>query len=427
MQVKIERPGKTEASLIIIASADELSAVKKVVLASLGQNTKVPGFRPGKVPSDVLEKHLDQNQLQSRFLDEALQQLYFQALDTKKLRVVDNPKITIIKFVPYSTLEFKADVSIVDVIKIADYKKIKLAKPEVKVTAADVADVLKSLQSRLADKKDVDRPAKIGDQVWIDFKGVDAKGNDVKGAEGKDYPLALGSNTFIPGFEDNLKGLKAGQDKTFTLTFPKDYGVKALANRKVTFTVNVIKVQEVTLPKLDDDFAPKAGPFKTLSELKEDIKKQLLHERRHQIDRNYESELIAKISENSQLNVPEILINDQMERLLNDLKQNTAYRGQTYQEFLNSEGKTEEEYKEQVIKPRAHANTKASLVLAEIAEMEGLQVQSEEVSARLEMIKGQYKDELMRAELDKPEARRDIAARLLTEKTVDKLVKYASN
>lgn len=426
MQVKIERPGKTEASLVIAATTEELAAVKKIIVDSFGQTTKVPGFRPGKVPADVLEKHIDPNLLQSRFLDEALQQLYFKALDSNKLRVVDNPKISIIKFVPFSTLEFKADVSVVDVVKIADYKKIKLTMPEVKVTADDVNDVLKSLQTRLADKKDVERAAKTGDQAWIDFKGVDEKGKEVKGAEGKDYPLQLGSNTFIPGFEDNLVGQKTGDEKTFTLTFPKNYGVKALANRKVTFTVNIIKVQEVQLAKLDDNFAKKTGPFSTMAELKEDIKKQLSHERRHEIQRNYESELITEIAEKSEVNIPEILINDQMERLLSEVKQNLTYRGQTYQEMLDSEGLSEEEYKNQVIKPRAEANTKASLVLAEISELEGIHVQPEEISVRLELIKQQYKDDAMRSELDKPEARRDVAARLLTEKTVEKLVKYAS-
>src|SRR5690606_2381802 len=143
-----------------------------------------------------------------------------------------------------------------------------------------VEEVLDRLAVRDADKAEVQRAAKDGDEVWIDFKGVDAKTKEpVAGADGKDYPLALGSNTFIPGFEPELIGLKAGDEKTFPITFPKDYGVKALQSKKVEFTVTVKKVTEIQKPKLDDTFAAKVGPFKSIDDLKTDIKKQLTAER----------------------------------------------------------------------------------------------------------------------------------------------------
>lgn len=427
MQVKKTNPSKTEVVLTVIADEKELAPIKTHVLTHFQKSVKVPGFRAGKIPAEILEKNIEPSALQSQFLEEAIEQLYVAAAQDNKLRPVDRPQIEIKKFVPFTTLEFEAKVSVIGEITLPDYTKIKLAKPEVKVAEKEIKEVLTNLQTRLAEKKDVNRAAKDGDQVWIDFTGVDAKTKDtIKGADGKDYPLVIGSNTFIPGFEPELVGLESGAEKTFTVTFPKDYGAKEMAGRKVTFTVNVTKVQEVITPKLDDAFAAKAGPFKTMAELKKDITAQLSKEQQNQADRDYESELVKKISDKSKVDVPEVLVNDNIERLMRDLKQNLVYRGQTIQEFLDAEGKTEEAYRKEVVKPQAAERVKASLVLAEIAEKEKLDVTPEELEIRMQILKSQYQDPQMQEELAKPEARRDIASRLLTEKTLQKLVGYAT-
>lgn len=427
MQVKKTNPSPTQTTLNVVADEKELAPIKAHVLTHFQGKVKVPGFRAGKVPAELLEKHVEPGALQSEFLEEAIEQLYVAAANDHKLRPVDRPQISVKKFVPFTTLEFEASVEVLGEVQLPDYTKIKKSKPDSKVIEADVKGVVASLQERLSEKKDVDRAAKDSDQVFIDFKGVDAKTKEaISGADGKDYPLTIGSNTFIPGFEPELIGLKADEEKTFTITFPKDYGVNMLQGRKVEFTVRVTKVQEVTLPKVDDAFAAKAGPFKTMAELKTDIKKQLREEKKQQIDRDFESELVKEISDKSKVTIPEVLINDQVARLWTDLQQNVMYRGQTIQEFLESEGKTEETYREDILKPQAADRVKASLVLAEIAEKEKLDVTPEELEIRMQILKGQYQDAQMQVELEKPEARRDIAARLLTEKTVNKLVAYAT-
>lgn len=425
MQVKVTHPDSTKAVITVIATEAELRAIKEQVIGGFQVSVKVPGFRDGKVPLTVLEKHIDANQLQTEFLEQALQQLYSQAVLSKKLRPVDRPNITLKKFVPFTALEFEATVDIVGDFKMADYKTIRVAKKPVAISDGEIAEVIKSLQERFAEKKDTSRAARNGDQIWIDFKGTDANDKPVKGAEGKNYPLVLGSKKFIPGFEENLLGLKANDDKTFTLKFPADYGVSALANKKVTFTVNVTKVQEVLSPKADDLFAAKIGPFKTVAELKEDIKKQLTIERQQEAEREYESEIITAISAKSSMQIPKALIDDQMERLEQDERQNLTYRGQTWEEHLTEEGVSAEEHKEKK-RPEAEARLKASLVLAEVAEAEELHVMPEELEIRMQALKSQYKDPQMQAELDKPESRRDIAGRLLTEKTLQRLKEYAS-
>lgn len=427
MQVKKTNSSPTQVVLTVIADDKELAPIKAHTLTHFQGKVKVAGFREGKIPAEVLEKNVDPATLQSEFLQEAIEQLYVAAANDEKLRPVERPEINVKKFVPYTTLEFEATVSVIAPAILPDYKKIKLDKPTVKVTDADVKDVVESLRTRLADKKDVARAAKDGDEVYLDFKGVDAKTKDpISGADGKDYPLVIGSNTFIPGFEPELIGMKAGEEKTFTVTFPKDYGVAMLQSRKVEFTVNVTKIQEITLPKTDDAFAAKAGPFKTMADLKKDIKTQLTLEKQNQSDRDFESELVKTITDKSKVDVPEVLISDQVARLWTDLQQNIMYRGQTAQEFLEGEGKTEEEYRNDILKPQAKDRVKASLVLADIAEQEELDVTPEELEIRMQLLKGQYQDAQMQSELEKPESRRDIAARLLTEKTVQKLVKYAT-
>ncbi len=426
MQVSKTKSSESEVTFTVIPNQKELSDLKEHVLGHFHDRVKVPGFRAGKVPLNVLEKHIDSNQLQSEFLQDAIEQMYPQAIMELNVRPLSQPQISVKKFVPFNELEFEATVAVLGEVKLHDYKKIKRTLPKAQITTKDINDVLNSLRTRIAEKKDVSRPAKKGDQVWIDFEGRDSKGNPIKGADGKDYPLLLGSNTFIPGFEDNLIGLSGGQEKTFTLTFPKDYGIKAIAGKKVTFKAAVTKVQEVVEPELNDEFAAKAGPFKTLKDLKSDIKKQLEHEQNHKIRQDFESELIREISAKSQLNIPEIMVSDQAEKMLQEVKQNLAYRGQTFQEMLEIEGKTEEEYVSDSLKPQAEERVRASLVLSEIAELEKIEVTPEELEVRMQLLKGQYQDPQMQAELDKPEARQEIASRLITEKTLQKLTSYAA-
>ncbi len=425
MQTKVTYPSPTEAVLTILATEAELQTIKNSTLDHFQDRVKVPGFRAGKIPHAVLEKNIEPNALNAEVLEHALEELYPQAVRAEKLRPVDRPKIELSKFVPFSTLEFKATVPVIGKVTLPDYKKIKLTRPTVKLTPADVTEVLESLQKQLATYKDVDRAAKTGDRAYIDFKGVDTAGKPINGADGNDYPLDLGSNAFIPGFEDNVVGMKPTSEKTFTLTFPKDYGVAALANKKVTFTVTVTKIQESIRPKLDDEFATKVGPFKTVAELKADIKKQVTLERQQQADREYESDIVRAISQKASVDIPLPLVDEQIERMEQSERQNLVYRGQTWEEHLKEEGVSEAEHRDQK-RPEAEERVKASLVLAEIADAEGLDVTNEELEARLGQYKAQYKDAQMQTELDKPEARQDIASRILTEKTVAKLVSYTT-
>lgn len=425
MQVSLEQINPTRIKLTVSADATEIEPVKDATVARLSKNVKVQGFRSGKAPKHLVEKQLDESALQNEVLEQLINALYVDAVNQKKLRPVAQPSISITKFVPYTTLEFTAESDAVGEIKLADYKKIKLAATKAEVTAKDVTEVLENLRQRGAVKEEVKRAAKDGDEVVIDFAGTDAKTKEaIAGAEGKDYPLVLGSKSFIPGFEEELIGLKVGQDKTFDIVFPADYGAKALQSKKVTFKVTVHKVQELKKPELNDEFAASIGPFKTVDELKADIKKQLKVEREQDAQRKYDNDLLQKIAEKSEVAVPDSLVLEEMNRMEEEEKQNVVYRGQTWQEHLDEEGLNAEQHLEKQ-RPNAELRVKSGLILGEVAEAEGITVTPEEHEIRMQLLKGQYQDSQMQAELDKPENRRDIMSRMLTEKTLDKLRAYA--
>jgi trigger factor len=425
MQVARNSKSATQTNLTIRALGEDLEPIKIHVLSHFRKNVKVPGFRAGKAPAALVEKHVDQKLLLDEFMEHAINELYRQAVNQERLRPVSQPQVTLKKFVPFTELEFEADLETIGEVKLANYKTIKVAKKPVSVTAKEVNAVIGDLQKRMAERVEVKRAAKDGDEVVIDFSGSDEEGKPVNGAEGKDYPLVLGSKTFIPGFEEHVVGMKAGEDKEFEVTFPKDYGVAALQSKKITFNVSAKKVHELKEPKIDDEFAKKAGPFKNLADLKADIKKQLIAEREREAETQRENEIIQKLVEKSSVEIPETLVDEQLQRLEEEEKRNLVYRGQTWQEHLKEEGVTEEQHRERH-RPDAELRVKAGLVLSEVADKEQITVQPEELDIRLQMLKGQYNDAAMQAELDKPEAQQDIAARLLTEKTVAKLVDYAS-
>ncbi|MCA9344629.1 hypothetical protein KC946_02230, partial [Candidatus Saccharibacteria bacterium] len=199
MQIKLTHNNPTNVTLSISADPETLTKIKNATLKKLGKQTKVSGFREGKAPLHVIEKSVDQNTLQSEFIDATLNHFYVEAITKENLRVIGQPSVNLKKFVPFTTFDFEITADVLGEVTLPDYSKIKKTKPKANVTAKDINGVLDSLRSRAAEKKPSSKPAKDGDEVIIDFKGTDSKGKAVNGAEGKDYPLTLGSKAFIPG------------------------------------------------------------------------------------------------------------------------------------------------------------------------------------------------------------------------------------
>lgn len=424
MQITTKALNDTKTEVSITVDENLLQKTKQDVLKELAKTVKISGFRSGTAPLTVVEKNVDATRLQSEVLQSVVNNAYGDAVDQEKLRVIGTPEIKITKFVPYTELSFTAEVDVMPKVTLADYKKIKKSVPKVTVGVKDVNDVLENLQKRSASKKPVKREATNGDEVSIDFDGKDAKDNIVAGASGKDYPLTLGSNSFIPGFEEGLVGVKAGDKKELKLTFPKDYHAKNLASTKITFAVTVNEVRALELPTLDDKFAASIGPFKTLDDLKKDIKAQLIEQKELEATNKIKDEIVEELVTKSSFALPDVLVNDQLTALEQDFTQNLIYRGITQKEYLKQDGfKNVDDWRAKELKPQAERRVSVGIVLAEVAEKEDLTVSNEELNARLQVYKQQYAQQA--AQFDQPDMQREVASRILTEKTVERLYELA--
>ena len=423
MKYTRKNPSETQVIFTVTLDADDLSKIKKSTIARLSKKVKVAGFREGKVPVAVAEKHLDRNMLGMEVAEDAVNAFMIDVLEAEKLQPLDRPKVELSKYVPEESLEFTANVEILPEIKLGNYKSLKAHKDVAQVEDKDVDEVVERMRAGLAEKKEVERPAKDGDEIVIDFGGKDKDGKNVAGATGREYPLTLGSNSFIPGFEGGLVGKKAGEHIELPLTFPKDYHHKPLAGAEVTFAVDVQKVLELALPELDDDFAAKAGPFKTMADLKADIRRELTDQHEREALDKLRDQLVEQLVNGSEIPTPEVLINDQMASIERDFIQNLLYRGMTLQQYLEQQGKTEEEWRASELRDQAIRRVQVGLALAELSKIEKVDVSMDELNERLADMLNRYGgDAKLRGQLDTAEARRDLANRIITEKTVDRLV-----
>lgn len=412
----------TSIQLSIALDAADLARIKKLTLTKLSKNIKVAGFRTGKVPASVAEKNIDSTTLASHLVEDAVNAYVIEAVTQEDVRALDSPKVEVEEYKPDTELKFTATVEVLPKITLGDYKKLKATRKKAVVSADDINDVIERLRLGFAEKKEVARAAKQDDEVWIDFVGVDKDGKEVAGASGKDYPLKLGSNTFIPGFEEGLTGKKTGDEFDLPLSFPKDYHAAHLAGAKVTFKVTVKKVNEVSLPKVDDEFAAKTGPFTSVADMKADIKSELVAQKEREAADALKDSLIEQLVGASDVPVPEVLVADQMNSIERDTVQNLLYRGMTLEQYVDEQNLTKDEWREKELRPAATRRVQVGLVLAELSKAESIEVTKEELDARHQEMLGQYNDSSVQQQLDTPDARRDLANRVMTEKTVDRLV-----
>ena len=426
MKTTVKNLSKTRVQLTITLGAAELKDAEQVALVKLAKTVKAPGFRKGKVPVGVAAKYIDPNQLMQETADNALSKAVAEAFLAEKIQALDRPEVELTKYVPSQEMEFTAEVDVIPPVALGDYKKLSVKQEKVAVSAKEIDEVIERMRSSMSEKKEVKRAAKIGDVVVIDFVG---KKNDVafEGGAGNDYELELGSNSFIPGFEEGLIGLKAGDTKNLELTFPDTYHVEDLAGADVVFETTIKKVQEKTLPALDDEFAKSAGAgqdVKTLKDLKADLKRELTSQKEREVAEKHKDDLVQALMDASDVEAPKVLVDDQVRSVEQDTTQNLMYRGMTLDQYIKTQGfKDLDEWREKEVVPAAEKRVKAGLVLAELSKTLGIKATDEEKTAFIDGYRERYQNspETLK-QFDLPEVQRDLTNRLLTEKTVDELV-----
>ena len=292
MKISNHKDEESKSTLTIVADQEELDLAKNKILENFQKSAKIQGFRPGKAPLNMVEKNIDPNQLQDNVLRDIVELLYGKSLEQLNIKPVSNPDINIVKFVPFSTLEFTVEVEKLGKVTLPDIKDMKVDKPKIEVSSKEIEEALQDLRLRAADFSETEKIAKLNDRVTINFDGIDPKTKkSIEGTNGTDYPLILGSRSFIPGFEEELVGLKTGDKKSFNIVFPEDYSVDSFKNKKVIFNIDVTKVEESKVPELDDKLALNFGPFKNLDELRSAIKIEMEKELTINNQRKLEDEI----------------------------------------------------------------------------------------------------------------------------------------
>ena len=387
MNVKsCEKVEKSRVALTISVGAEEFeAAVNKAYLKMRGK-INVPGFRAGKAPRKIIEKMYGAEVFYEEAVNIVLPDAYEAAVAEQKLDVVGYPEVEL-EGVNAEGCTFKCTVPVYPEVKLGQYKGLEAPKAEVKVMAADVNARLNEMADRNSRLVSVDRAAKKGDTANIDFEGF-AGGVPFDGGKGESHDLELGSGSFVPGFEDQVIGMKAGEEKDIDITFPKDYQ-KDLAGKAVVFHVKVNEVKFKELPELDDDFAKDVSEFDTLKELKDDIKKQIEADRQKAVDVAYENALIEKVANTIECEIPEILIEQQCRRFLEEFKSRVMAQGIPYDQYAKMTGMDEKKFMEDGREP-AIKQVKMDLAIAQIIEQENLEATAEEIEEEYKKLSGYY-------------------------------------
>jgi len=420
MKTSVKHLSDTKVAVTITVTPDELAAAEQVALTKLAKTVKAPGFRKGKVPVSVAAKYVDPNALAEQTLDDALSKAVAEAFTTENIQALDRPQVDVKKYVPGQELEFVAESDVLPKITLGDYKKLGVKKTVGKVAETDIDDIIERMRKGYAERKEVKTAAKNGNEVVLDFTGK-REGVAFDGGTAKDYTLELGSNQFIPGFEEQIVGHKAGDEFDINVTFPEEYHSEALAGQPVTFSIVLKKVSDIVLPEVDDAFAAKGGPFKTVKELRDDIKRELTEGKEREALDKLKDELIAKLIEVSTVPAPEILVADQRRSIEQDMTQNLAYQGLSLDDYLGNKKLTYQQWLDGEVKTAAENRVKAGLVLAELSKVENITATDEELAAKINQYQEQYGNRSGQ-DFTTPELQRDIANRLLTDKTIDRLV-----
>ena len=381
-----EKLEKSRVALTIEASAEEFeAAVNKAYLKMRGK-INVPGFRVGKAPRKIIEKMYGAEVFYEEAVNLLLPDAYEDAVKEKELNVVGYPEVEL-ESCTKDGVVFKCTVAVYPEVKLGQYKGLEAPKAEVKVTAADVNARLKEMADRNSRLVSVERAVKKGDTADIDFEGFD-NGVPFDGGKGENFDLEIGSGSFVPGFEDQLIGMKAGEEKDIDITFPENY-TPELAGKPVVFHVKVNEVKVKEVPAMDDEFAKDVSEFDTLKDLKADIKQKLTTERTEAAQRAFEDVLMAKVAEGVEAEIPHEMVELQAERMMEQFKQQLAAQGIPFDQYLKMTGTTEADFRKQADGPAAE-QVKMDLAVEAIIKAEGLEATDEDVENELKNMAEKY-------------------------------------
>ena len=386
-----EKIEKSQVVLTIEVGAAEFEAAIEKAYQKMRKKINVPGFRPGKAPRKVIEGMYGAEVFFEEAINSAFPEAYEAAITEQKLNIVVYPAVEMVDECTKEGFTFRATTPVYPEVTLGEYKGLSAEKEEVKVLAAAVNERLKLLQDRNSRLESVDRAAKEGDTAVIDFEGF-LDGVPFDGGKGENHSLELGSHSFVPGFEEQVIGMKAGEEKDLDITFPEDYHAE-LAGKAVVFKVKVNEVKAKEVPELDDEFAKDVSEFDTLKDLKADLKKQITEERQKAADRAFEDALMEQVAANITAEIPDAMVENQARQFLDNFKMQIAQQGIPYEQYMQMTGMDEAKLIEDAKEP-ALRQVRMDLAVAAIIKAEGLEATDEEVEAEFQKMADMYGMEL---------------------------------
>ena len=417
---------KNMVKLVIESTAEEFEAGLNTAYNKNKSKISLPGFRKGKAPRKMIEKMYGAEVFYEDAANSIIPDAYAKAADECGLELVSQPKINVTQLEAGKPFIFEAVVAIKPEVELGQYKGVEVSKNDVEATDADVEEELKRVQDQNSRTVAVsDRAVKDGDNTVIDFEGfVDGVAFD--GGKGTDYPLTIGSHSFIDNFEEQIIGMNIGDEKEINVTFPEEYHAEELKGKPAVFKVKVKEIKEKQLPELNDEFAQDVSDFDTLAEYRDDLKKKIETRKANEAKAKKEDEAIAKIIETSKMDIPEAMVDTQANRMVEDFAQRLQQQGLSVEQYFQYTGMTADKIMEEM-KPEAVKRIQSRLVLEAIVKAENIETSDDEFEAELKKMADAYKMELdqikeFMGDYEKKQIKEDLAIQKAVELIVDSVV-----
>ncbi len=388
MNLQVENLEKNMAKLTVTVAAEEVAKAITKAYNKQKKSISVPGFRKGKVPQNMIEKMYGAEIFYEDAANIMMQDTYPEAYEQSGLEIVSQPTVDITQIEKGKDFIYTATVAVKPEVKLGKYKGVSVTKIDTKVKVADVNEAIKAELERGARLVEKTTKAANGDTATIDFEGF-VDGVAFEGGKGENYDLELGSGTFIPGFEDQLVGHKAGEDVDVEVTFPENYQADDLAGKAATFKCHIHTVKGKDVPKLDDEWVANSTEFETVDEYKASVKERLEKQKADEAKKTQQDEAIAKIVEDSEMDIPDAMLDYQVDNMISDFANNMAQQGLSLQQYMQFTGMTMDAFRDQV-RPDALERTQSSLVLEAIAKAENIQATDEDVDAKVAEMAAMY-------------------------------------
>lgn len=417
MSVKIEKQDNSKVVLEFTMSKEDFNKNLDKAFAKNAKYFKAPGFRNGKVPRAIVEKMYGETVLFDSVIEDTVDEEYRIAIEENNLEVVSKPELDIKQIGKDKDLIYTVTVFVKPEAIVKDYKGIEVKKFNTKVSKKDIDNALEQARDKNARTVTVeDRALEMKDISTIDFEGF-VDGVAFEGGKGENFELTIGSGQFIPGFEEQLVGMKIGEEREINVKFPDEYHAENLAGKDAMFKVKLISIKSKVLPELDDEFAKDISEFDTLEEYKKDVEKKLKEEKEKQAEADKEAQAIEKIVENTEVNIPDSMIEDQMEQMVEQFNANLSYQGLNLETYCKYLGTTVEAFKE-TLKPQATKDVKLKLALEYIAKTENITATDEDINTKIDELAKEYGNENADSLKNNENIKKYMSERVLQDKTL---------